>query len=327
MIGRPKVPLVLTTPEQQALDSLAHRARTAPQVARRARIVLACARGLDNQTVAKKLRVSPQMVGRKPGATRKVIARNHQVLGVNRAVASVSRQEELKLEFPSEQRLRHRVVELPLESAKLIQEVPDRATARSPFIPEGPIDIIERAHPDLGRLGVFWHTQGSGKSYSMAFFAEKVRRKLEGNFTFLLMTDRKDLDGQIDKTFVGCGIADDQTPRVASGDELEQLLQENHRYVFSLIHKFNKNVDPKQPYSERDDIIVISDEVHRTQAGRLARNMRLALPTAAFIGFTGTPLFGQALLRKSKLAPSAPTRRFVTDRSRTTLVDQARSFD
>ena len=64
MIGRPKVPLVLTTPEQQALDSLAHRARTAPQVARRARIVLACARGLDNQTVAKKLRVSPQMVGR-----------------------------------------------------------------------------------------------------------------------------------------------------------------------------------------------------------------------------------------------------------------------
>ena len=153
----------------------------------------------------------------KPGATRKVIARNHQVLGVNRAVASVSRQEELKLEFPTEQRLRHRVVELPLESGDLIQEVVGRgrATARSPFIPEGPVDIIERAHPDLGRLGVFWHTQGSGKSYSMAFFAEKVRRKLEGNFTFLLMTDRNDLDGQIYKTFVGCGIADDQTPRAS----------------------------------------------------------------------------------------------------------------
>ena len=157
----------------------------------------------------------------KPGATRKVVARNHQVLGVNRAVASVSRQEELKLEFPPEQRLRHRVVDLPLESGELVREVPDRATARSPFIPEGPIDIIERAHPDLGRLGVFWHTQGSGKSYSMAFFAEKVRRKLEGNFTFLLMTDRNDLDGQIYKTFVGCGIADDQTPRAASGDDLE----------------------------------------------------------------------------------------------------------
>ena len=234
----------------------------------------------------------------KPGGTRKVVARNHQVLGVNRAVASMSRQEELKLEFPPEQRLRHRVVKLPLESGELVQEVPGRATARSPFIPEGPIDIIERAHPDLGRIGVFWHTQGSGKSYSMAFFAEKVRRKLEGNFTFLLMTDRKDLDGQIYKTFVGCGIADDMTPRAVSGDDLEKLLKENHRYVFSLIHKFKKNVDPKQPYSERDDIIVISDEAHRTQAGRLARNMRLALPTAAFIGFTGTPLFGQDELTK-----------------------------
>ena len=236
----------------------------------------------------------------KPGATRKVIARNHQVLGVNLAVASVSWQEKLKLVFPTEQRLKHRVVELPLDSGELIEEVVGRgrASARSPFIPEGPVDIIERAHPDLGRLGVFWHTQGSGKSYSMAFFAEKVRRKLEGNFTFLLMTDRNDLDGQIYKTFVGCGIADDQTPRAASGDDLEKLLKENHRYVFSLIHKFNKNVDPRQPYSERDDIIVISDEAHRTQAGRLARNMRLALPNAAFIGFTGTPLFKQDEITK-----------------------------
>jgi len=236
----------------------------------------------------------------KPGATRKVIARNHQVLGVNRAVASVARQEELKQEFPPEQRLRHRVVELPLESTELVQEAPTRslAAAWSPFIPEGPVDIIERAHPDLGRLGVFWHTQGSGKSYSMAFFAEKVRRRLEGNFTFLLMTDRNDLDGQIYKTFVGCGIADDQTPRAASGDDLEKLLKENHRYVFSLIHKFNKDVDPTQPYSERDDIIVISDEAHRTQAGRLARNMRFALPNAAFLGFTGTPLFKQDELTK-----------------------------
>ncbi len=236
----------------------------------------------------------------KPGATRKVIARNHQVLGVNRAVASVEQQEELKREFPPEQRLRRRVVELPLESKEPVQEAPARspATERSPFIPEGPVDIIERAHPDLGRLGVFWHTQGSGKSYSMAFFAEKVRRKLEGNFTFLLMTDRNDLDGQIYKTFVGCGIADDKTPRAASGDDLEKLLKENHRYVFSLIHKFNKDVDPKQPYSERDDIIVISDEAHRTQAGRLARNMRLALPNAAFLGFTGTPLFKQDQITK-----------------------------
>ena len=231
----------------------------------------------------------------KPGATRKVIARNHQVLGVNRAVVSVSRQEALKREFPPEQRLRHRTLELPLETRApgVYLPAPAAADAASPYIPRRPINIVERAHPELGRLGVFWHTQGSGKSYSMAFFAEKVRRKLEGNFTFLLMTDRSDLDGQIYKTFVGCGIANQKTPRAASGDDLEKLLKENHRYVFSLIHKFNKDVNPKQSYSERDDIIVISDEAHRTQAGRLARNMRLALPNAAFIGFTGTPLFNQ----------------------------------
>ena len=230
----------------------------------------------------------------KPGATRKVIARNHQVLGVNRAVASAERQEELKLEFPPEQRLTHRLVELPLESRAPVEHLPELgmvAEAATPYVPEGPVDIVERAHPDLGRLGVFWHTQGSGKSYSMAFFAERVRRKLEGNFTFLLMTDRNDLDSQIYKTFVGCGVADDTTPRAVSGNDLEKLLKENHRYVFSLIHKFNKDVDPEQPYSARDDIIVISDEAHRTQAGRLARNMRLALPNASFIGFTGTPLF------------------------------------
>ena len=237
----------------------------------------------------------------KPGATRKVIARNHQVLGVNRAVASVARQEELKLEFPPGRRLSHRVVELPIRSRAPAANLPALrkvAEPAAPYIPEGPVDIVERAHPELGRLGVFWHTQGSGKSYSMAFFAEKVRRKLEGNFTFLLMTDRNDLDGQIYGTFVGCGVADDNTPRAASGDDLERLLKENHRYVFSLIHKFNKDVDPKQPYSERDDIIVISDEAHRTQAGRLARNMRVALPNAAFIGFTGTPLFKQDQLTK-----------------------------
>ena len=237
----------------------------------------------------------------KPGATRKVVARNHQVLGVNRAVASVIRQEEIKAELPEGQRLKHRVVELPLERKvtetrrrKGNDQLSAAAEAALPsFVPEGPVDIVERAHPDLGRLGVFWHTQGSGKSYSMAFFAEKVRRKVPGNFTFLLMTDRQDLDSQIYKTFVGCGIADNQTPRAASGDDLERVLKENHQYVFSLIHKFNKDVKPKRPYSERDDIIVISDEAHRTQAGRLARNMRLALPNAAFIGFTGTPLFKQ----------------------------------
>ena len=230
----------------------------------------------------------------KAGATRKVIARNHQVLGVNRAVDSVRKQEELKRELPVERRLRHRIVQLPLESRETENQRPAPPMAaddKARYVPKGPVDIVERAHRDLGRLGVFWHTQGSGKSYSMAFFAEKVRRKLDGNFAFLLMTDRNDLDSQIYGTFVGTGIADRTTPRAASGDHLERLLKENHRYVFSLIHKFNKDVDPEHPYSERDDIVVISDEAHRTQAGRLARNMRVALPNAAFIGFTGTPLF------------------------------------
>ena len=86
------------------------------------------------------------------------------------------------------------------------------AEDRARYVPEGPVDIVERAHPDLGRLGVFWHTQGSGKSYSMAFFAEKVRRKLDGNFTFLLMTDRNDLDSQIYGTFVGTGSRRQEDP-------------------------------------------------------------------------------------------------------------------
>lgn len=240
----------------------------------------------------------------KAGNTRKVVARNHQVLGVNRAVASVAYQEELKLEFPREKRLRHRVIELPLEKRaiadqnRLIEAKEAGVPAQPSFIPEGRINIIERAHPHLGQLGVFWHTQGSGKSYSMAFFTEKVRRKVEGNFTFLLMTDRQDLDSQIYKTFVGCNVVEKDTPRAASGADLEKLLKENHRYIFSLIHKFNQDVDPEKPYSERDDIIVISDEAHRTQSGRLARNMRVALPNAAFIGFTGTPLFKQDEITK-----------------------------
>ena len=103
------------------------------------------------------------------------------------------------------------------------------------------------------------------------------------------MTDREDLDDQIWRTFIGCGVTDEKTPRAGSGKELQEILRGNHRFVFSLIHKFNQPVT--EPYSERDDIIVISDEAHRTQAGKFARNMRLALPNASFIGFTGTPLF------------------------------------
>lgn len=234
----------------------------------------------------------------KAGAVRKVVARNHQLLGVNQAVASVQRQEALKRQFPTGQRLTMRSIEVPsseTDKAANDELAPVRIAAEP--APKY-LQIVERAHPDLGRLGVVWHTQGSGKSYSMAFFAEKVRRTVPGNFTFVLMTDRDDLDSQIYKTFMGCGVADLQTPRASSGAALKQLLSENHRYVFSLIHKFNQDVSPTEPYSERDDIIVVSDEAHRTQSGKLARNMRMALPNAAFIGFTGTPLFKHDHLTK-----------------------------
>jgi len=102
----------------------------------------------------------------------------------------------------------------------------------------------------------------------MAFFTEKVRRMLAGNFTFLIMTDREDLDDQIWRTFIGCGLTDEKTPRADSGKTLKVILQGNHRYVFSLIHKFNQAVT--EPYSERDDIIVLSDSppsVWSTRAG------------------------------------------------------------
>jgi type I restriction enzyme, R subunit len=209
----------------------------------------------------------------KPGQVRKVVARNHQVLGVNLAVDSVVAQEELKRAFPPDKRLIYRQVSLPLweRTQALAVERPEQAmpvvdayeeVARQESLRM--LDLVEPAHPDLGKLGVFWHTQGSGKSYSMAFFVEKVRRKVSSKFTFLLMTDRTDLDSQIFHTFAGCGVADANAPRAKSGEDLERLLKENHRFIFSLIHKFNKDVDPEQPYSQRDDIIVISDEAHRT---------------------------------------------------------------
>lgn len=222
----------------------------------------------------------------KRGPTRKIVAQNHQVLGVNRAVNSVIYQEELKKEFPPDKRTIDYFPEPKLEEGSSSALVADDRSA-APELP-----LVRRAHPDLGRLGVFWQTQGSGKSYSMIFFVEKVRRVVPGNFTFVVMTDRDDLDSQIYKSFVGCGIVDPKTtPRAANGAELKRLLTEDHRFVFSLIHKFNQTVSLYDPYSNRDDIIVLSDEAHRTQSGKLARNMRLALPNAAFLGFTGTPLF------------------------------------
>ena len=149
---------------------------------------------------------------------------------------------------------------------------------------------LESVQQREGQLGVFWHTQGSGKSFSMTFFTRKAFRKLPGNWTFVVVTDRTDLDDQIYKTFHSAGLLLEES-QAESGDELKRMLSEDRRFVFTLIQKFR--AEPGEPYpelSQRDDVIVITDEAHRSQYDTLAMNMRRALPNAAFIAFTGTPL-------------------------------------
>ncbi|MFH6767522.1 type I restriction endonuclease subunit R [Gaetbulibacter aquiaggeris] len=178
------------------------------------------------------------------GSVSKLVARNHQFIGVNKAI-------------------------------KHFQETRQNAK-------DGKISI-----EDAQKLGVFWHTQGSGKSYSMVFLCQKILRVLGGGYTFLLVTDRNELDKQIYGTFAGVGAVKDKTARATSGENLKELLKTDKRFLFSIIHKFNFD----EQITDRDNIIVISDEAHRTQGGSLALNLRKALPNASFIGFTGTPLF------------------------------------
>ncbi|WP_295431852.1 HsdR family type I site-specific deoxyribonuclease [uncultured Thiodictyon sp.] len=147
-----------------------------------------------------------------------------------------------------------------------------------------------------GRLGVYWHTQGSGKSFSMIFYVRKILRKCRGNFSFLVVTDRDDLDGQIYRNFLNTGtVRQADTAQPKDSEQLRAFLGQNKRLVFTLIQKFRW---PKgRPYpllSARDDIVVIIDEAHRTQYESLAENMRAGLPKAQYIAFTGTPLLGRA---------------------------------
>lgn len=150
-----------------------------------------------------------------------------------------------------------------------------------------------------GKLGVFWHTQGSGKSYSMVFLAEKIRRKFSGSPTFLVLTDREELDKQISETFESCGCLAGipaEHCRATSGKDLIKKLEGNPSYVFSLIQKFNQN-DIEAIYP-RHDIVVLSDEAHRSNNGICAENMMKLLPTASRIGFTGTPILDYDNLTK-----------------------------
>ena len=207
------------------------------------------------------------------GGLRKVVAKNHQVLGVNRA-----------------------------------------------------IEAVEQIRENRGRLGVFWHTQGSGKSLSMVMFAEKVLRRLGGNWTFVIVTDRQELDDQIAGTFAAVGALTKNVKQcqAQSRVHLRELLAGQDRYVFTLIHKFSTERGELMPVlSERSDIIVITDEAHRSQYDQLAANMRRALPNAAFIGFTGTPLIaGQ---RSGRARSSATTSRSTTSRSPSRTARRCRS--
>src|SRR5439155_21735318 len=125
---------------------------------------------------------------------------------------------------------------------------------------------VQAVNKNQGRLGVFWHTQGSGKSYSMIFFSQKVLRKLKGNWTFLVVTDRQELDRQIYKEFQGAGAVTEQEVQAESAEGLRRLLREDHRHVFTLIHKFHtERGEPHPKLSDRSDIIVMTDEAHRTQ--------------------------------------------------------------
>lgn len=172
------------------------------------------------------------------GTTAKILARNHQYLGVNEAVKAY-------------------------EARKL----------------------------NNGKLGVFWHTQGSGKSYSMVFLSQKIRRKFAGSPTIVILTDRDELNTQISDTFENCGLLGKTKASkfiATSGDDLIKKLKGNPSFIFTLIQKFNKKVD--EPIIPDHDIIIMSDEAHRSQYGIFADNMVELLPTASRIGFTGTPL-------------------------------------
>lgn len=172
----------------------------------------------------------------------KIIAQNHQFLGVNKAVASFEQRAECH-----------------------------------------------------GRLGVFWHTQGSGKSFSMIFLARKVFHKYTGNYTFVIITDRDDLDRQIYLNFLDTEtVKKSEAAQPRNGEQMREFLGQNKRLVFTLIQKFRYDKGKEYPVlSERKDIIVIVDEAHRTQYAALAENMRKGLPNAQFFAFTGTPLLGK----------------------------------
>lgn len=148
-------------------------------------------------------------------------------------------------------------------------------------------------NPDDNRIGVVWHTQGSGKSLSMVFYANKVRqvRDME-NPTLVFLTDRNDLDEQLFKTFKQHGLPAEWADNDDRIQLRERLNREAGGIIFSTIQKF-QTTDDEAEYPEvndRQNMIVVADEAHRTQYKELAANVRAALPNASYLGFTATPI-------------------------------------
>ena len=164
------------------------------------------------------------------------------------------------------------------------------------------VDCTLRAVSPAGdkRIGVVWHTQGSGKSLSMAFYAGKIiQQRAMANPTVVILTDRNDLDDQLFGTFSRCHDLLRQTPAQAQDrTHLRELLKvASGGVVFTTIQKFlpQNRGDTCPQLSDRRNIVVIADEAHRSQYDFIdgfARHMRDALPNASFIGFTGTPIEG-----------------------------------
>lgn len=153
------------------------------------------------------------------------------------------------------------------------------------------IERTKRAIKSDKKIGVFWHTQGSGKSLSMVFYVNKLRTLPEfASATFVFLTDMLDLDNQLYKTFLRHSYP--FAKRAESIEDLkEKLKRSKGDLIFTTIQKFQEKKKERFPLlSKRKDIIVISDEAHRSQYGKLAFNVRDALPNASFIGFTATPI-------------------------------------
>ena len=166
------------------------------------------------------------------------------------------------------------------------------------------VEQTKKAVGSSGKIGVIWHTQGSGKSLTLAFYSGKIQQTKElKNPTLVILTDRNDLDEQLFNTFSSLNCLREKPVQAESTKNLKKLLNRSSGgIIFTTIQKFRSDSKKFELISERDNIIVAADEAHRTQYGfegklkngkikyGYAKYLRDALPNAAFIGFTGTPI-------------------------------------